>query len=95
MRDPKRIQEMLSLIEEIWQRNPDLRFNQLLYSLQYDYSQKHDGMGLVQEVEADGFTRTGFDLFNLEDSAFIEYLHSVIANLNNNLKQITRGSIRN
>lgn len=29
-RDPKRIPEVLRLIEEVWQRQPDLRLGQLL-----------------------------------------------------------------
>ncbi len=77
MRDPERIPELLELVKQIWLRDPDLRFNQLIYNLQYDYSQKNDGLGQVKEVEGDGFTRVGFDLFNLEDSSFIEYLHAV------------------
>lgn len=30
MRDPERIDEMLDLIREVWQSNPDLRFGQLI-----------------------------------------------------------------
>lgn len=30
MRDPKRIQPILKLIEELWTENPDLRLGQLL-----------------------------------------------------------------
>ncbi len=30
MRDPMRIQKMLKLIEEIWEKNPDLRLCQLI-----------------------------------------------------------------
>ena len=30
MRDPARIDQMLDLIREIWQRSPDLRLTQLL-----------------------------------------------------------------
>jgi hypothetical protein len=80
MRDPERIQETLELINRIWQRSPDLRFNQLMYSLQHDYSRNNGDIGQVKNTGADGFTRTGFDLFNLEDSAFIEHLRSVLAN---------------
>ena len=80
MREPERIQEILDLINEIWQRSPDLRFNQLIYNIQYGYSQENGCAGQVKEVSADGFTRTGFDFFNLEDSNFTEYLRSVILN---------------
>jgi hypothetical protein len=30
MRDPERIDEMLDLIREVWQSNPDLRLGQLI-----------------------------------------------------------------
>jgi len=30
MRDPKRIKPILKVIEEIWEKNPDLRLTQLL-----------------------------------------------------------------
>lgn len=49
MRNPERIEELLELIKEIWCKNPDLRFNQLIYNLQYDYSQKNGGTGQVKE----------------------------------------------
>ena len=32
MRDPKRIPEVISLIEEYWALNPDLRLGQLLHN---------------------------------------------------------------
>jgi len=79
MRDPERIEEMIRLIKELWLRGPDLRFNQLLYNLQYEFSQLNDGAGQIKEIEADGFTRTGFDLFNIEDNKFMEFLESKVA----------------
>ena len=30
MRDPKRIKRILKTIEDIWEKNPDLRFTQLI-----------------------------------------------------------------
>lgn len=33
MRDPKRIERVLSLIEVLWKRNPDLRLGQLVCNL--------------------------------------------------------------
>ena len=33
MRDKKRIKIILSILEEIWERNPDFRFGQLLINL--------------------------------------------------------------
>ncbi len=79
MRDSERIQELLNLIKEIWLQNPEIRFNQLIYNLQYSYSQQNDNLGQVKEVADDGFIRTGFDLFNVEDSSFIAYLQAMIS----------------
>lgn len=33
MRDPKRIPEILSLLEEVWTKYPDLRLGQILHCL--------------------------------------------------------------
>jgi hypothetical protein len=77
MRDSKRIKEIFSLLEEIWTKDTDLRFSQLMYNLQRDYSNNHDGFGLVEGNDADGFTKAGFDFFNLEDEEFMEYLRSL------------------
>lgn len=80
MRDPQRIKEMLELVNQIWLRDPDLRFQQLIYNLQHGYSYKNGEIGQIKEVESDGFTRVGFDLFNVEDDKFLEYLKAVVAN---------------
>ena len=77
MRDPERIDQILNLIKEIWLQNPDLRFNQLVYNLQHEYSINNKGIGQINLVESDGFTRTGFDLFNLEDDKFLEHLYAI------------------
>lgn len=74
MRDPKRISEVLELIEIIWKKDPDLRFNQLMYILQSGYSHENDDVGKVEEAVDSSYSRIGFDLFNLEDDSFISYL---------------------
>ncbi len=83
MRDPERIPEILGLINEFWLKYPDLRFNQLIYNLQWDYSQENNGVGHVIEKASDGFERTGFDLFNLEDDDFIKFLKTKRSNEKN------------
>jgi len=77
MRDPNRIEELLDLINQIWMKDPDLRFNQLIYILQSGYSNHNNGVGKVTGRESDGFSPVGYDLFNLEDDAFIEYLRKI------------------
>lgn len=79
MRDTKRISETLELIELIWKKDPDLRFNQLLYSLQSGYSYENDNVGKVEEVIDPSYSRIGFDLFNLEDDLFVSYLRNRVS----------------
>ena len=74
MRDPQRINEFLELISQLWKQDPDLRFNQLIYILQNGYSQVNSDIGKIESEGADGFKQIGFDLFNIEDDSFLEYL---------------------
>lgn len=82
MRDPKRIKELLGLIESIWDKQPDLRFNQLLYILQSEYSQMNNNFGRVEAKDKDGYLKIGFDLFNVDDDKFIEFLRQRLEDYN-------------
>lgn len=82
MSEPEHMETILGLLERIWRNNPHLRFNQLLYNLQYDYSQQNGQAGQVRITSSDGFERTGMDLFYLKDEDFIAYLQTVIASTN-------------
>lgn len=68
MRDKKRIPETLDLINKIWSKYPDLRFFQLLDYLVHEYAKDKQ----ISSV----------DVFNLEDTNFIEFLKSYIENHN-------------
>jgi len=83
MRDPARIPEILNLINQYWLKHPDLRFNQLIYNLQYDFSEVNNGAGKIIERASDGFERVGFDLFNLEDDNFLDFLKTKTSNAKN------------
>ena len=37
MRDPKRIDEITNLLNELWHKYPDLRFWQLLLNISWDF----------------------------------------------------------
>ena len=54
MRDPKRIDEILSKIKEVWDRNPDLRLGQLLLNCARDpalyYIEDDDLVKALQEL---------------------------------------------
>ena len=76
MRPPERIDEILELIGEIWKKNPDMRFMQLLYILQMECAESQHGRGKVREKEEDGFERVGFDLLHVEDKRF----HRILEN---------------
>ncbi len=80
MRDPERITVILDLLNQIWEKNPDLRFHQLLYILQSGFSQQHNNIGKVESAGEDGFARVGYDLFNVEDDTFMEYLQQIVKN---------------
>ncbi len=67
MRSPERIEHITQLLEQIWKKDSDMRFMQLVYVLQARFSQANDGMGAICDSKVDGFTRTGYDLFNVED----------------------------
>ena len=86
MRDPKRIDELMSLLTELWKKHPDTRFNQLIESLQYQYQEgryvqsvfkKEKTMYLDKLVEAE-FEVSYPDLFYVEDDDFIKYLRQCL-----------------
>ena len=74
MRPIERIDEISELIKKIWEREPDLRYLQLIYNLQSGYSFKNEDLGKIEETTKEGFSRIGYDLFNTEDDDFLEYL---------------------
>ena len=74
MRDPKRINTILGLINNIWQFDQDMRFMQLLYWLQSEYVSKTNCHGKVEEIREDRSSTIGYDLFHVEDDKFIEFL---------------------
>lgn len=58
MRDKKRIPLVLKEIERIWEEFPDVRFNQLLDTLDWKYKAENDVK----------------DLFYLEDEKYLDWL---------------------
>ncbi len=79
MRDQKRIEITLSLLRELWESNADLRFNQLVYNLQSEFSIENDGKGQVTEISQEGTESIGYDLFYIEDDVFIQFLERKLA----------------
>ncbi|MCG7497507.1 DUF1040 family protein [Vibrio sp. Of7-15] len=82
MRDPERLDELLGLVRTLWKEDEDLRFNQLIYNLQREFSFLNNNLGKVVEKAEDGFESVGFDFFNVEDGLFIEFLKQKVAESN-------------
>lgn len=67
MRDPDRIDRILTLVKELWKIDQDMRFFQLIYNLQGRFSHQNDGVGKVEKLDLYGHPAMGYDLFNAED----------------------------
>jgi hypothetical protein len=86
MREPKRIQRILSLLDTIWQQQPDVRYNQLVSNLQYMYSAQNEGYGkrkATEKWDSGEVETTYLDFFYIEDDEWEAFLESVIKNENN------------
>jgi uncharacterized protein YihD (DUF1040 family) len=86
MRDPKRIERILSLINQIWTKQPDTRFNQLIHNLTWEYSKRNNDAH-KEWVYSKWETEKGIqftkdvvfvDCFHLEDDKFEDFLESKI-----------------
>jgi uncharacterized protein YihD (DUF1040 family) len=77
VRDPKRIPKILSLLQAIWEQQPNVRFHQLISNLQDEYSKQNNGYG---RKEAAGDTNDlGF--YYLEDEQWKDFLETIVKNL--------------
>jgi uncharacterized protein YihD (DUF1040 family) len=77
VRDPKRIPKILSLLQVIWEQQPDVRFHQLISNLQDEYSKQNNG---YVKKEAAGDTND-LDFFYLEDEQWEDFLETIVKNL--------------
>lgn len=84
MRNPERINVAMMALTEIWKRNPDVRFHQLIESLKTQYvedneahhhvvksykTEYHNGVPVEDAVFS-------IDMFYLEDDKWIDFLVS-------------------
>lgn len=89
MRNSERISQVMTALTEIWCRYPDLRFNQLIESLQIEYNNTHDSIYSREYWEKDEYNGIVSyrrwirpDLFNLEDESFLSFLQIKLNNIN-------------
>lgn len=86
-REPERIGRVMSLLQEIWESNPDMRFFQLIDSIQHEYSSRNGGFG--KRVGFDLNSKkydsplTYIDLFYLEDKELEVFLQNYINQFGN------------
>lgn len=82
MREKDRIERIIYLISEIWKKNQDVRFNQLIRSLQIEYENGKYVKTACVDVPGWGTEDVSYpDLFYVEDDKFEVFL----INKNNNL----------
>ena len=79
MRDSARIERIMHLVTTIWMQQSDMRFHQLIDSLQYRYVQEHPEQKhlLKMYYEKDGHFESRIakpDLFYVEDEDFEDFL---------------------
>ena len=80
MRDPERIEDIVYMLQELWEQDPDLRFFQLIYNLQTFYSRQNNGVGRVEirESNVESISRVGYDLFAVEDDEALSLLQNYL-----------------
>ncbi|MBY6273031.1 MAG: hypothetical protein CW346_12550 [Bacillaceae bacterium] len=92
MRVPKRIPKILSLLQAIWEQQPDVRFHQLISNLQAEYSKQNNRYG---KKEAAGDTND-LDFFYLEDEQWEDFLETIVKNLKKEEKnELEKGDTEN
>lgn len=77
-KDSIRMQELLLLFKQLWSRQPDTRFFQLIDNLKYTYK-VNDGAIIPKRYKyrmSDGFEQlsTALDAYDMPDNNFIEFL---------------------
>lgn len=86
-RDPERNERVMRLLQEVWESNPDMRFFQLIDSIQHEYSSRNDGfgkrVGFVLDSNKYETPLTYIDLFYLEDKELETFLQDYINQFGN------------
>lgn len=82
MREFARIERIVSLVTKIWRKYPDLRFNQLIDVLSWNYANKNGGKYIeyayskFENEKGVQFLKdvANVDLFYLEDDKYEQFL---------------------
>lgn len=86
-RDLERIKRVMDLLQEVWESNSDMRFFQLIDSIQHEYSSRNNEFGKRVGFERDSKNYeepvSYIDLFYLEDTNLEEFLQEYINEVEN------------
>lgn len=86
VREPERITRIISKIQTIWSKYPDLRFFQFILWIEHEFSKQHRNYGKKVLIEKDQYgiemPLTVINLFNLEDDKFENFLDQLIDEIN-------------
>ena len=74
MRDVERIAIIQGKLTELWKYDQDQRFMQFIYNIQRTYSASNNKYGEISNEVME----KGYDMFNLEDDKFEEFLDDLI-----------------
>lgn len=83
-RNPKRINTIVNILAEIWELQPDIRFNQLIHNLQTEYANNNNCYFRKAYIDERGWGMipvTYTDLFNVEDDEFLTFLQEKLDEL--------------
>lgn len=81
MRDPTRVRRISSLIQQLWERYPDLRYFQLVAWLESAFAREHPQWARTLPSQESGGSVV--DLFNLEDEVLECWLTDLLQQTEN------------
>ncbi len=88
MNKSNKINDVITILKLIWEKQPDIRFNQLIHNLQHDYANKVQRY-LTELYEMEDHNRIKsfrkvniVDLFDVKDDDFYEFLVQKLDEIN-------------
>lgn len=94
MREIARIERIMNLIKQIWERQPDSRYMQMIYNLQWNYSAANNDVGKEYSYSKWETPKgnvifnkdvANIDLFSLKDDKLELFLQDYLNKLSNDM----------
>jgi hypothetical protein len=92
MREPERIDRILDLIKQIWIKQPDSRYMQMMSNISWNYSAANNDAGKEYSYSKwetpkgaviFNYDVASVDLFHLEDDKFEKFLEGYLKEISN------------